>query len=278
MPGRLTWFLLSLAALLVLVAGPGCADKKPQEKPSASKSGAASEGRKRGRKKKVPRTPETPEAPEAEALKGAPEAAGAEAAELAEAAPGEAQAEPTGEAPEGEAAPEPPKEPASEAQVPEPAPQAPPAAHGNLPNPALLGPPPPKVEHLLSIADLVAVIHTKGWVTKGAIAGREPDESYNSIQYEKPGTGRLVALQLWKGSREEAVANWNNLLATWPNAQAQENMVTQDTFFWNRGHLFGLVFLDTAKGLVVGVTCHTEICTDTQLLQLTLTAFGRLKK
>jgi hypothetical protein len=282
----MTWIMLSLAALMALSLGSACSDKEAKEKASVKK-GSTAEARKKARKKKAHRTPAeeaAAQASEAEQPKGeesksgvaeepkskAGQEAGAKDEAVAEAAGTESAATPA--APEAPANNE-----AVKAEAPVVAPADQPAAPP-LPNPATMGPPPPTVEHLLSIADLVAVIHTKGWVTKGAIAGRAPDEGYNSIQYEKPGTGRVVTLQLWKSSREEAIASWNNMLATWPNAQAQENMVTQDTFFWNRGHLFGLVFLDTAKGLVVAVACHTEICTDTQLLQLTLTAFGRLKK
>ena len=138
-------------------------------------------------------------------------------------------------------------------------------------------PTPPKVNHLITVADLVGVLATRGWVSEGPIPGVSPQGDYNSILYTRPGSTQMVGVRIWEyRQHREAVERWNALLATHPNAEATEAVV-RDTFFWTRGSLSGLVFLEADRSRVVGVSCHNELCNDTQLLQLAAIAHGRAR-
>lgn len=262
--------LVVVSLLSLSLAWGVSACSKPEQKERKTSVSLSKEGKGKKSKKRRKRAAAEESGGPLQEAKTPPQESPAEPAAGPAQAPAPEAAVPA-EAPKPEEAAPSPVEPAAK-KPDEPAP-APAAEEVKAPEKKVLA-----VDELLSIADLVAIVHSKGWVSRGAIPGENPDESRNSIYYEKPGTGRIVSLQLWKLERQQAISHWNNMLATWPNAQIQENLVSQDTFFWNRSHLFGLVFLDPAKGCVVSVSCHTEICTDTQLLQLALTAYGRLKK
>ena len=219
--------------------------------------------------------------------KGKPDAAEAEVEE-----PEEAEAPPTGEpdsvldpapAPEPEPSPSPAPAPAP-ASDPEPAPApvlAPvpdPVPEPEKPAPLTRRrPTPPKVDTLVTVQDLVELLGIRGWVSEGPIPGVSPEEHYNSVLYTRPGTSHMVAVRVWEYRRyKDAIARWNELLATHPNAQPNESVV-KDTFFWTRGSVAGLVLLEGDRSRVVGVSCHTEVCNDTQLLHLATIAHGRAR-
>ncbi len=145
------------------------------------------------------------------------------------------------------------------------------------PAPKKRRPTPPRVNHLITVADLVGVLTTQGWVSEGPIPGVSPEGHYNSILYTRPGSTHMVGIRIWEyRQHRDAVERWNALLATHPNAEATE-AVAKDTFFWTRGSVAGLVFLEADRSRVVGVSCHNELCNDTQLLQLAAIAHGRAK-
>lgn len=136
----------------------------------------------------------------------------------------------------------------------------------------------PKATIYLTVADLVNVLQSKGWVAMGPFPGMARTGSYNSIQYVKPGSDRLVGLQVWEfKSFAAATAHWNELLGTYPNAETVDEMMVKDVFFWHRDRLAGLVFLEQDRNRVLGLVCHNEVCTDTQLYKLALTIHGRAR-
>ncbi|MFH1529206.1 MAG: hypothetical protein ABIK09_00580 [Pseudomonadota bacterium] len=138
-------------------------------------------------------------------------------------------------------------------------------------------PTPPKIAHLVTVADLVGVLGVRGWVSEGPIPGISPEGHYNSTLYTRPGSTHMVGVTLWEyRQHRDAVARWNELLVTHPNAEATDAVV-KDTFFWTRASIAGLVFLEADRSRVVGVSCHTELCNDTQLLQLATIAHGRAR-
>ena len=136
---------------------------------------------------------------------------------------------------------------------------------------------PPKVSHLLTISDLIGVLGEKGWISDGVIPGISPEGYYNSVLFSRPGNTQVVAVQLWEyQQRGDAVARWNALLATYPNA-ALNDAVVEDTFFWSRGAVAGLVFLEAERSRVLALSCHTRLCDDTELLRLALIAHERAR-
>ena len=136
---------------------------------------------------------------------------------------------------------------------------------------------PPKVAHILTISDLVGVLSEKGWISEGVVPGISPEGHYNSILFSRPGNTHMVAVQLWEyRQREDAVARWNALLATYPNTAINDTVV-EDTFFWSRGAVAGLVFLEAGHSRVLALSCHTLLCDDTELLRLALIAHERVR-
>jgi hypothetical protein len=162
-----------------------------------------------------------------------------------------------------------------EVEAPAPAPE--PAAVKTAPAPIRRRPTPPKVGHLITVADLVGVLIEQGWMSEGPIPGISPDGEYASILYTRPDSTHMVSVRLWEyGQHREAVERWNALLAMHPNSETNEAM-TKETFFWTRGSVAGLVFLEADRSRVIGVSCHTELCDDNQLLQLAAIAHGRAR-
>ncbi len=87
----------------------------------------------------------------------------------------------------------------------------------------------------------------------------------------------MVGVRLWEHRQHrDAVERWNELLATHPNSEVTEAVV-KDSFFWIRGSVAGLVFMEVDRSRVVGISCQTELCNDTQLLQLATIAHGRAR-
>ena len=136
---------------------------------------------------------------------------------------------------------------------------------------------PPQIAHIITISDLVGVLSEKGWISEGVVPGISPEGHYNSVLFSRPGNTQMVAVQLWEyRQRGDAVARWNALLATYPGAVINDTVV-EDTFFWSRGAVAGLVFLEAGRSRVLALSCHTRLCDDTELLRLALIAHERIR-
>ncbi|MBM4353509.1 MAG: hypothetical protein FJ109_06880 [Deltaproteobacteria bacterium] len=291
-----------LAVLLVslsLLAAPGCKKKGDGADVAADASSAVdvaagkvapaqpAEPEKKPRKKKKKKSAKgketTPRANERPAAEGVPsEAAGSGAPEPAGGSLGapvvgtEAGGEPA-PAPDSEAGVAvPPAEPgiARTAEDPAPSPPSPgdtAGAERNLPpNPSV--PPPPvrtAVSKLLSIADLNQHLPEKGWISYGPIPGITPSETYNSIIYRKPGTTQFVALQVHDFDQYgQALEKWNELFATQPNPKELKDMFVANLFFSYRNQINALTFLEPDRAMVLILSCHKDVCTDTALYNL----------
>jgi hypothetical protein len=268
---------LPLAALLLaLLVSAGCAERssKPARGPKKAASGRTasdSDGR------ETPPTGETAASGSETPPAGETAASGSETPPTGETAASGSETPPTGEtAASGSETPPTGETAASGSETP---PTGETAASGSEtpPTAAKRRPTPPKVNHLVTVADLVGVLATKGWVSEGPIPGVSPRGDYNSVLYTRPGSTHMVGVRIWEyRQHRDAVERWNALLATHPNAEVTE-AVARDTFFWTRGSVAGLVFLEADRSRVVGVSCHNALCNDTQLLQIAAIAHGRAK-
>jgi len=140
-------------------------------------------------------------------------------------------------------------------------------------------PPPPSlvaVGRLLTVADLSMILPEKGWISQGPIQGQAPSEVYNSMIYVKPGTSSFVSVQAWDfETYAQAVEKWNELLATFPNAEEQKKMFTDVVFFSYRNQVSTLAFVEPDHQMVISVSCHSQACDDTGLYDLAKTAYAR---
>jgi len=148
--------------------------------------------------------------------------------------------------------------------------EAGPAEHPLPANPVV--PPPPvkvAVAKLLSVADLNQHLALKGWISYGPIPGMDPSATYNSILYRKPGTAEFVALQVHDFDQySQALEKWNELYATQPNAKELKDMFVSNLFFSYRNQVNALTFLEPDRAMVLIVSCHKDVCSDTALYNL----------
>jgi hypothetical protein len=141
-------------------------------------------------------------------------------------------------------------------------------------------PPPVKiaVARLLTVTDLNKHLAEKGWVAYGPVQGIPPSETYNSLIYRRPGTNRFVSLLVWDFTEySQALARWNELLATYPNAEELKEVFTKFIFFSYRNQVTSLTFLEPGKAMVLSLSCHSQVCDDSSLYALAESVFNRAK-
>lgn len=147
-------------------------------------------------------------------------------------------------------------------------------------NRGTMTPPPVKiaVARLLTVTDLNKHLPEKGWIAYGPIQGIPPSETYNSLIYRKPGTNRFVSLLVWDFAEfGTALARWNELLATYPNAEELKDVFTKFAFYSYRNQVTSLTFLEPGKSMVLSISCHSQICNDASLYALAQSVFNRAK-
>jgi len=155
-----------------------------------------------------------------------------------------------------------------------------PADRKGRPDRGTLTPPPVKiaVARLLTVTDLNKYLMDKGWIAYGPIQGIPPSDTYNSLIYRKPGTNRFVSLLVWDFPEyAQALARWNELFATYPNAQELKDVFTKFIFFSYRNQVTSLTFLEPGKGMVLSLSCHSQVCDDASLYALAQSVFKRAK-
>jgi len=128
------------------------------------------------------------------------------------------------------------------------------------------------------VADLNEYLEVKGWISYGAVPGMVPSEGFNSVIYRKPGESAFVSLLAWDFEQyAQALERWNELYATWPNAKEQDKLFTKLTFFSYRNQVSSLVFLEPDRSMVLAVSCHTQVCDDTKLLNIARSVFSKAR-
>ncbi len=136
-------------------------------------------------------------------------------------------------------------------------------------NPVVAPPVRTAVSKLLSIADLNQHLSEKGWISYGPIPGIAPSEVYNSLIYRRPGTAQFVALQVHDFDQyAQSLEKWNELFSTQPNAKELKGMFVSNLFFSYRNQVNALTFLEPDRAMVLVLSCHTEVCSDTALYNL----------
>lgn len=131
---------------------------------------------------------------------------------------------------------------------------------------------------LLTVIDVNRLLKEKGWIAYGPVQGIPPSEFFNSLIYRKPGTNRFVSILVWDFPQyAQALEKWNEMAATYPNTQELKEMFTGHMFFSYRNQVSTLTALAEQQGVVISVSCHSDICDDTALYELTKTAFGRIQ-
>jgi len=142
-------------------------------------------------------------------------------------------------------------------------------------------PPPPvrlAMSRLLSIADLNQHLADKGWMSYGSIPGIDPSELYNSIIYRKPGTIQFVSLQAYDFDQYAlALEKWNELFSTQPNAKELKGMFVPNLFFSYRNQVNALTFLEPDRAMVLILSCHKDVCSDTALYNLATSVHARAR-
>ncbi len=133
------------------------------------------------------------------------------------------------------------------------------------------------VGDLLSVSDLNRVLEERGWVSYGPLKGQVPSIHYNSILYRRIGTRRFVALQAWGFDQPtRAIQRWNELYATYPNAQELKDRFAPMLFFSARNEIHKMVMLHPHRNMVLSMSCSVSGCNQAQLLNLSETVYRRL--
>lgn len=181
-----------------------------------------------------------------------------------------AQAPPAAKKPESSATP---ATPSAKSAAP-----AGPDASGNPSPPPLHPPAGVPAPRLLTVNDLNQQLEVKGWISYGPVPGIVPTQTFNSVIYRKPGENAFVSLLVWDFDQyAQALEKWNEMFATWPNAQEQQNLFTKFIFFSYRNQVSSLVFMEPNHSMVLALSCHSRVCDDTRLLNLARSVFNRAR-
>jgi hypothetical protein len=126
-----------------------------------------------------------------------------------------------------------------------------------------------EIGRYLTIADVRTLTGDRTLAPAGSLSGIPASDTYNSLYFAPPVRVNFgLSLQVWKEkTRRDANERYRRMEKEYPNAE-DTPAVPPKSFLSQWNDILALSFTDLTKRVIVSVSCHQNVCTPAELVEV----------